>query len=393
MQEVVIVSAKRTAIGSFMGSLKNTKAVDLATIVAKQVLKDINLDPNQVDELILGQILQAGCGQNSARQVLLASGIDESKGAFTVNKLCGSGLKAIALAYQSIALGDQEIVLAGGTENMSLAPFLLENVRDGYKMGDKKVVDSMIKDALTCAMNTYHMGVTAENLAKKYNISREEQDEFALQSQLKAKSAIDKGKFKDEIVPVVLKSKKGESIFEVDEFVRGDITKEGLSKLKPAFDKEGSVTAGNASGINDGAAMLVIMSKKKAKELGLEILATIKATASVGVDPSIMGIGAAMAAKKVLEKANMKITDIDLIEANEAFASQSLASIKELKPELHKLNVNGGAIALGHPVGASGARIMVTLLHEMKKQKKQFGLATLCVGGGQGIACIVERGE
>lgn len=392
MKEVVIVSAKRTAIGSFMGSLKNTRAVELATIVTKQVLKDINLNPNKVDELILGQILQAGCGQNSARQVLLGAGIDESKGAYTVNKLCGSGLKAIGLAYQSITLGEQDIVVAGGAENMSMSPFLLENVRDGYKMGDKKVVDSMIKDALSCAMNNYHMGITAENLAKKHGISREEQDEFALQSQLKAKAAIEKGTFKDEIVPVVLKSKKGETKFETDEFVRMDITSDSLTKLKPAFDKEGSVTAGNASGINDGAAMLVVMSKKKAQELGLEILATIKGVASVGIDPSIMGIGAAMAAKKVLEKAGMKITDMDLIEANEAFASQSLACIKELKPELHKLNVNGGAIALGHPVGASGARIMVTLIHEMIKQKKQFGLATLCVGGGQGIAAIIERG-
>lgn len=392
MQEVVIVSAKRTAIGSFMGSLKNTRAVELATLVTKQVLKDINLEPSKVDELILGQILQAGCGQNSARQVLLGAGIDESKGAYTVNKLCGSGLKAIGLGFQSIALGEQEIVVAGGAENMSMSPFLLENVRDGYKMGDKKVVDSMIKDALSCAMNNYHMGITAENLAKKHNISRQEQDEFALQSQLKAKAAIEKGTFKDEIVPVILKSKKGETSFEQDEFVRMDITNESLTKLKPAFDKEGSVTAGNASGINDGAAMLVLMSKKKAQELGLEILATIKGVASVGVDPSIMGIGAAMAAKKVLEKVGMKITDMDLIEANEAFAAQSLACIKELKPELDKLNVNGGAIALGHPVGASGARIVVTLIHEMMKQKKQFGLATLCVGGGQGIAAIIERG-
>lgn len=391
MQEVVIVGAKRTAIGSFLGSLKNTSAVELAAIVAQDVLEHAHLNANAVSELILGQILQAGLGQNPARQVALKVGMREESGAFTINKLCGSGLKAIALAAQSIALGEQDIILAGGAENMSLSPFLLDNVRGGYKMGDRNITDSMIKDALTCAMNGYHMGITAENLAKKYKISREEQDAFALQSQLKAARALESGRFKDEITPVILKSKKGDTEFATDEFVKTDISAESLAKLRPAFDKDGTVTAGNASGINDGAAMVLVMSKNKANELGLPILCTIKAIASIGVDPSIMGIGAAMAAKKVLANAKMSIDDMELIEANEAFAAQSLACIKELAPKTERLNVNGGAIALGHPVGASGARIVVTLLHEMMKQNKQFGLATLCIGGGQGIAAILER--
>ncbi|MDE7174075.1 MAG: acetyl-CoA C-acetyltransferase [Helicobacter sp.] len=392
MQEVVIVGAKRTAIGSFLGSLKNTSAVELAAIVAQDVLEHAHLNASNVSELILGQILQAGLGQNPARQVALKVGMREESGAFTINKLCGSGLKAIALAAQSIALGEQDIILAGGAENMSLSPFLLDNVRGGYKMGDRNITDSMIKDALTCAMNGYHMGITAENLAKKYGISREEQDAFALQSQQKAARALQSGRFKDEITPVILKSKKGDTEFATDEFVKTDISAESLAKLRPAFDKDGTVTAGNASGINDGAAMVLVMSKNKAKELGLPILCTIKAIASIGVDPSIMGIGAAMAAKKVLANAKMSIDDMELIEANEAFAAQSLACIKELAPKTERLNVNGGAIALGHPVGASGARVVVTLLHEMMKQNKQFGLATLCIGGGQGIAAILERG-
>ena len=392
MQEVVIVGAKRTAIGSFLGSLKNTSAVELAAIVALDVLEHAHLNANAVSELILGQILQAGLGQNPARQVALKVGMREESGAFTINKLCGSGLKSIALAAQSIALGEQDIILAGGAENMSLSPFLLDNVRGGYKMGDRNITDSMIKDALTCAMNGYHMGITAENLAKKYGISREEQDAFALHSQQKAARALESGRFKDEITPVILKSKKGDTEFAIDEFVKTDISAESLAKLRPAFDKDGTVTAGNASGINDGAAMVLVMSKNKAKELGLPILCTIKAIASIGVDPSIMGIGAAMAAKKVLANAKMSIDDMELIEANEAFAAQSLACIKELAPKTERLNVNGGAIALGHPVGASGARVVVTLLHEMMKQNKQFGLATLCIGGGQGIAAILERG-
>lgn len=394
MQEVVIVSAKRTALGSFMGSLKDTKAVDLASSVAKAIFAETKLDLKLIDEVILGQILQAGVGQNSARQVLINSGIDQSKSAFTINKVCGSGLKAIGLARQSIALGEAEVILAGGAENMSMSPYLLEGVRDGYKMGDKKVIDSMIKDALTCAFNNYHMGITAENLAKKYNLSREDQDKFSLNSQQKAKKALENNVFKDEIVPIVLKGKKGDTIFEKDEFVRLDASLEGLNKLRPAFDKDGSVTAGNSSGINDGAALVLVMSKAKAQALNLPILATIKAVASAGVDPSIMGIGAAAAAKKVLEKTKMNIDDIDLIEANEAFAAQSLACLRELNPkDISKINVNGGAIALGHPVGASGARIVVSLLHEMKRRDVKYGLATLCIGGGQGIAAIFERNK
>lgn len=393
MQKVVIVGAKRTAIGSFLGSLKHTSAIDLATAVSVAVLKDLGIDAAQVEELILGQILQAGLGQNPARQVALKTGMSEESGAYAVNKLCGSGLKSIHLGAQSIALKEQEIILAGGSENMSLSPFLLENVRNGCKMGHQCTTDSMIKDALTCAINNCHMGITAENLAKEYKISRQEQDEFALYSQQKATQAIKNGAFKDEIVPITLKSKKGDALFEVDEFVKQDISMEGLARLKPAFDKEGSVTAGNASGINDGAAMVLMMSEAKAKSLGLPILASIKAIASVGVDPKIMGIGAAMAAKKVLQIAKMSVDDMDLIEANEAFAAQSIACLKELKPKLQKVNINGGAIALGHPVGASGARIVATLLSSMKRHKKQWGLATLCVGGGQGIAAIFERSE
>lgn len=346
-----------------------------------------------VDELILGQILQANQGQNPARQVLLNAGIPKEKIAFTINDLCGSGLKAVELGYLNIALGAKSVILAGGCENMSASPFYLENARVGYKMGEQKLIDSMLKDALTCAFNNYHMGITAENLAKQYNISRQEQDEFALESQQKANKAIQSGAFKDEIAPVVLKSKKGESVFEVDEYVKSDISLESLSKLRPAFIKEnGTVTAGNASGINDGAALLLLMSKDKAKELGLPILAKIKAIASVGVEPSIMGIGAAFAAKEVLKNAKLSIDDMDLVEANEAFAAQSIACLKELKPkDASKFNVNGGAIALGHPVGASGARICVTLLNAMAKRDATLGLATLCIGGGQGIAAIFER--
>lgn len=397
MQEVVIVSAKRTAIGSFMGSLKGVKASELATNVVKAIFDDIGigggatLSPSIIDELILGQILQSAQGQNPARQVLINSGIDKEKIAFTINDLCGSGLKAVELGYLNIALGEKDFILAGGAENMSASPFLLENIRDGYKMGEQKIYDSMIKDALTDAFENIHMGITAENLAKKYNISRKEQDEFALHSQQKATKALQSGVFKDEIVPITLKSKKGDKIFEVDEFVKTDISMESLSKLRPAFLKDGTVTAGNASGINDAAAMLLLTSKKKAKELNLPILAKIKAIASVGCEPNIMGIGAAEATKAVLKKAKMTLKDIDIIEANEAFAAQSIACIKELDADASKINVNGGAIALGHPVGASGARIVVTLLHEMKRKNHKLGLATLCIGGGQGIAAIFEK--
>lgn len=394
MQEVVVVSAKRTAIGSFMGSLKGVKASDLATHVVKAIFDDIGggeLSPQIVDELILGQILQSAQGQNPARQVLLNSNINKEKIAFTINDLCGSGLKAVELGYLNIALGEKDFILAGGAENMSASPFLLENIRDGYKMGEQKIYDSMIKDALTDAFENIHMGITAENLAKKYNISRQEQDEFALNSQQKATKALKSGVFKDEIVPITLKNKKGDTVFEIDEYVKTDISMEALAKLRPAFLKDGTVTAGNSSGINDAAAMLLLTSKKKAKELNLPILATIKAIASVGCEPNIMGIGAAEATKAVLKKAKMTLKDIDIIEANEAFAAQSIACIKELNADASKINVNGGAIALGHPVGASGARIVVTLLHEMKRKNHKLGLATLCIGGGQGIAAIFER--
>ena len=349
------------------------------------------LSPQIVDELILGQILQSAQGQNPARQVLLNSNINKEKIAFTINDLCGSGLKAVELGYLNIALGEKDFILAGGAENMSASPFLLENIRDGYKMGEQKIYDSMIKDALTDAFENIHMGITAENLAKKYNISRQEQDEFALNSQQKAIKALKSGVFKDEIVPITLKSKKGDTVFEIDEYVKTDISMEALAKLRPAFLKDGTVTAGNSSGINDAAAMLLLTSKKKAKEMNLPILATIKAIASVGCEPSIMGIGAAEATKAVLKKAKMTLKDIDIIEANEAFAAQSIACIKELNADASKINVNGGAIALGHPVGASGARIVVTLLHEMKRKNHKLGLATLCIGGGQGIAAIFER--
>ncbi|TLE16016.1 acetyl-CoA C-acetyltransferase [Helicobacter apodemus] len=391
MEEVAIISAKRTAIGSFLGSLKNTNAIDLASVVCKEILKESNLQAEFVEELILGQILQAGLGQNPARQIALKAGMGTKAGAYVVNKLCGSGLKAIALAAQSIMLGEAEIILAGGVENMSLSPFLLENVRNGYRMGDRNLIDSMLKDALTCSINNYHMGITAENLAKQYKISRKEQDEFALLSQQKATKAIKEGKFKEEIVPITLQNKGEARVFDTDEFVKKDLELQSLSSLKPVFSKEGSVTSGNSSGINDGAAFVLLTTKAKAKELNLPILATLKAFASIGVEPSIMGIGAAMAAKKVLEKTKMQINDMDLIESNEAFAAQSLACLKEFQPKLDRVNVNGGAIALGHPVGASGARIVVTLLQAMKRQNKQWGLATLCVGGGAGIAAIFER--
>ncbi len=391
MEEVAIISAKRTAIGSFLGSLKNTNAIDLASVVCKEILKESNLQAEFVEELILGQILQAGLGQNPARQIALKAGMETKAGAYVVNKLCGSGLKAIALAAQNIMLGEAEIILAGGVENMSLSPFLLENVRNGYRMGDRNLIDSMLKDALTCSINNYHMGITAENLAKQYKISRKEQDEFALLSQQKATKAIKEGKFKEEIVPITLQNKGEARVFDTDEFVKKDLELQSLSSLKPVFSKEGSVTSGNSSGINDGAAFVLLTTKAKAKELNLPILATLKAFASIGVEPSIMGIGAAMAAKKVLEKTKMQINDMDLIESNEAFAAQSLACLKELQPKLDRVNVNGGAIALGHPVGASGARIVVTLLQAMKRQNKQWGLATLCVGGGAGIAAIFER--
>jgi acetyl-CoA C-acetyltransferase len=343
-----------------------------------------------VDETIMGCILQAGLGQGVARQVAVNAGIPVEKPAYTINMICGSGLRAVQIAAQQIITGECDIVVAGGTENMSAAPYLLKNARTGYRMGHGEIVDSMIHDSLTDIFNNYHMGMTAENLAEKYSISREEQDAFSAASQNKAEAAIKEGRFKDEIVPVVISSKKGDTVIDTDEFPRAGVTAEALGKLRPAFKKDGTVTAGNASGINDGAAALVIMGADKAKELGLTPLAKIIGYASAGVDPSIMGIGPVPAVKKALERAKLNVEDIDLIEANEAFAAQALAVAKELNLDMSKVNVNGGAIALGHPVGASGARILITLLYEMKRRNAKHGLSTLCIGGGMGTALIVE---
>ncbi|WP_129728584.1 MULTISPECIES: acetyl-CoA C-acetyltransferase [Bacillaceae] len=390
--EVVIVSAVRTAIGNFGGSLQNVSASTLGGVVIKDALQKAGVDANQVDEVIMGNVLQAGLGQNPARQAAIAAGLPQEVSALTINKVCGSGLKAVHLATQAILSGDAEIVVAGGMENMSQAPYLLQGARNGFKMGDQKLVDSMIHDGLTCSFNNYHMGITAENLCDKYSISREEQDEFAAWSQQKAQAAIESNRFAEEIVPVEVPGRKGQvTVVAQDEFPRFGTTAEGLGKLRPAFKKDGSVTAANASGLNDGAAALVVMSRKKADELGLKPLVTIKANASAGVDPSIMGIGPVPAVKKALEKAALQLEDISLIEANEAFAAQALAVDRELQFNKEKLNVNGGAIALGHPIGASGARVLVSLIHEMIKRDSQTGLATLCIGGGQGVATIVER--
>lgn len=392
LQDVVIVSAVRTAIGSFQGSLKDVPAPTLGSIVIKEAIRRAGIEPNQVDEVIMGNVLQAGLGQNPARQAAIQAGLPETVPAMTINKVCGSGLKSVHLAAQAIAVGDADIVVAGGFENMSQAPYLLKNARTGFKMGDQNLVDSMIHDGLWCAFNDCHMGITAENLASQYHITREEQDEFAARSQARAAKAIEEGKFKEEIVPVEIPQRKGEPIiFDTDEFVRPGTTVEKLSALRPAFKKDGTVTAGNASGINDGAAAVVVMSKKKAEELGIPPLASIVSNAAVGVDPAIMGIGPAEAVRKALKKADLSLDQIDLIEANEAFAAQSIAVDRELHFDSDKLNVNGGAIALGHPIGASGARILVTLLHEMKRRDAKLGLATLCIGGGQGVATVVQR--
>lgn len=390
MREVVIVSAARTPIGSFNGSLSKVPAVELGVIAAKEAIKRAGITPDMVDETIMGCILQAGQGQGVGRQVAVKAGVPVEKPAYTVNMICGSGLRTVQIAAQEIMTGECDIVLAGGTENMSAAPYLLRDARTGYRMGNGELVDSMIYDSLTDVFNNYHMGVTAENLAEKYSITREEQDQFAAASQNKTEAAMKEGKFKDEIVPVVIPSKKGDIVVDTDEFPRAGVTAEALAKLRPAFKKDGTVTAGNASGINDGAAAIVVMAADKAKELGLKPLVKIVSYASAGVDPSIMGIGPVPAVKKALERADMKLEDIDLIEANEAFASQSLAVAKELNFDMSKVNVNGGAIALGHPVGASGARILTTLLYEMKRRNSKYGLATLCIGGGMGTALIVE---
>lgn len=392
--EVVIVSALRTPIGQFGGSLKNVSAVQLGAKVIKAVLEQVGVQGDQIDEVIMGNVLQAGLGQNPARQSAILAGLPEHVSAFTVNKVCGSGLKAVHLATQAILTGDAEIVVAGGMENMSQAPYLSMGARDGFRMGDQKLIDSMIHDGLWCAFHDYHMGITAENICDQYEVTRQEQDDFAAWSQGKAEKAIQEGKFKDEKVAVEIPQRKGDPIiFDTDEYVKPGTTVEKLGKLRPAFKKDGRVTAGNASGINDGAAAVLMMSLRKARELGIEPLVTIRANASAAVDPRVMGIGPVPATKKALRKADLTITDIDLIEANEAFAAQAIAVGKELQFSKNHLNVNGGAIALGHPIGASGARILTTLIHELKRSKGKYGLATLCIGGGQGVSTIIENYE
>ncbi|MBW9173508.1 acetyl-CoA C-acetyltransferase [Clostridium estertheticum] len=392
MKEIVIVGAARTAIGSFGGGLSKVSAVEMGTVAAKEAIKRSGVKPELIEEAIIGNVIQAGLGQNVARQIAIKAGLDISSSALTINKVCGSGLRAVSLAAQIIMCGDAEVVLAGGTESMSNAPYALPNNRWGARMGDGKVVDTMIKDSLWDAFNDYHMGMTAENIAEQWNITREDQDQFALKSQHKAEAAIKGGKFKDEIVPVVIPQRKGDPItFDTDEFPKFGSTIEKLRKLKPAFKKDGTVTAANASGINDGAVMFIVMSKDKADQLGLKPLVTIKSYASAGVDPKIMGYGPVPASKKALAKAGLTVADLDLVEANEAFASQSLAVAKDLGLNPEIVNVNGGALALGHPVGASGGRILISLIYEMIKRDSKTGLATLCIGGGQGTAIIVER--
>ena len=392
MREVVIVSAVRTPIGSYGGVFKDVSAVQLGTIAAKEALRRVNLDPSQVEEVIFGNVLGAGLGQNVARQVAIHTGIPIEVSSFTVNKVCGSGLKTVALAAQAIKAGEADIILAGGTENMSQAPYLLKTARWGQRMGDGVIEDYMVKDGLTDVFNDYHMGITAENIVEKYGLTREEQDTLAVASQNKAEVAVKAGRFVDEIVPVSIPQRKGDPVIvDTDEFPRFGATVESFAKLRPAFDRNGSVTAASSSGINDGAAAILVMSREKADELGLKPLATIASYASAGVDPTIMGTGPIPATRKALEKANMKVEDLDLIEANEAFAAQALSVIRDLELNTDIINVNGGAIALGHPIGASGARILVTLLHEMGKRDAKNGLATLCIGGGQGIAMVVKR--
>ena len=388
----VIVAAVRTPIGSFGGSLKDISTVDLGSLVIKNAIERAGLEPEQVDEVIMGNVLGAGLGQNVARQMSVYAGVPVTVPAFTINKVCGSGLKAVQLAVQAVLCGDAEVVVAGGAENMSQAPYILPNQRWGSRMGNATVVDTMLRDGLTDGFEDYHMGITAENVAEQYGITREDQDSFALQSQKRAVAAVESGRFKEEIIPVEIPQRRGEPlVFDMDEFPRKDVSLEGLSKLRPAFQKDGSVTAGNSSGINDGAAAVVVMSAEKAKELGVPVLATIKSYASTGLDPKVMGCGPIYASRKALEKAGLTVADLDLVESNEAFAAQACAVAKELNLDLEKVNVNGGAISLGHPIGASGCRILVTLLHEMQKRDAKRGLATLCIGGGMGTALIVER--
>lgn len=392
MREVVIVSAVRTPIGNFGGTLKDTPARTLGAIAVKAAIERAGIDPASVDEVVFGSVLQGGLGQNIARQVSIDAGLPIEVPSMTINKVCGSGLRVVGLAAQMIKAGDADIIVAGGTENMSMAPYVMPKARWGARMGDAKIVDMMVHDGLTDAFSGVHMGITAENICEQWGLTREELDEFAASSQQKAEAALKSGAFKDEIVPVVIPQRKGDSIvFDTDEYPKPGVQAAGLAKLSPAFKKDGMVTAANASGINDAAAAVVVMSKEKADELGLKPLCTIKSYASAGVDPQIMGIGPVPATKKALEKAGLALADMDLIEANEAFAAQSLAVGKDLGIDPAKLNVNGGAIALGHPIGASGTRILVSLIHEMQKKDAKYGLATLCIGGGQGTALIVEK--
>lgn len=392
MREVVIVSAARTPIGSFGGALKGTKAVTLGAVAVKEAIQRAGIDASTIDEVIFGNVLQGGLGQNVARQVAMGAGIPKEVPAMTINKVCGSGLRAIGLAASIIKAGDAEIIVAGGAESMSLSNYAIPSARWGARMGDNKIIDMMTNDGLTDAYNNYHMGVTAENICEQWGLTREELDAFAASSQQKAEAAVTSGRFKDEIVPVVIPGKKGDVVFDTDEYPKFGTTIDSLGKLKPAFKKEGGmVTAGNASGINDSGAAVIVMSKEKADELGIKYLCTIKGYASAGVDPSIMGIGPVPASQKALEIAGLTVADLDLVEANEAFAAQSVAVGKELGFDAAKLNVNGGAIALGHPIGASGCRIFVTLIHEMIKRDSKYGLATLCIGGGMGTTLIVGR--
>ncbi len=392
MQDVVIVAATRTAVGSFQGALANIPAVELGAAVIRQLIQQTGIDAAEVDEVILGQVLTAGAGQNPARQAAMNAGLPHAVPAMTLNKVCGSGLKALHLAAQAIRCGDAEVVVAGGMENMSLAAYVMPAARTGLRMGHGKLIDSMIQDGLWDAFNDYHMGITAENLVEKYGITREAQDAFAASSQQKAIAAIEAGRLRDEITPIEIPQRKGEPlVFDIDEQPRAGTTAESLAKLKPAFKKDGSVTAGNASSLNDGAAAVLLMSAEKAEALGLPVMARIASYANAGVDPAIMGIGPVSATRRCLEKAGWTLEGLDLIEANEAFAAQALSVGQELGWDAQKVNVNGGAIAIGHPIGASGCRILVTLLHEMIRRDAHRGLATLCIGGGQGVALAIER--
>jgi len=391
MSRVAIVSAKRTSIGSFGGSLKDIPAATLGAEVVKKSLEEINLSPTFVDEVIFGNVLGAGLGQNIARQIAIFAGIPQEKSAFVVNKVCGSGLKSVVLGAQSILLGDNDIVVCGGVENMSTAPYYTKDARFGAKLGNFELEDSIIHDGLTDAFENYHMGITAENIAEQFSISRKQQDEFATLSQQKASTAIEKGKFSNEIVPITIKTRKEEKVFDTDEFVRPSTDLESLAKLRPAFKNDGTVTAGNASGINDGAACVILMSEKRANELGINILGFIDGYATAGLDNKVMGLGPIPATRKVLDKLNLTTDDIDLFELNEAFAAQSIAVLNELNLDASKVNINGGAIALGHPIGASGCRILVTLVHELINENKNRGLCSLCIGGGQGISMVISR--